>query len=336
MNMRYTRILLLSLACLATLAAQTPAKPPANATPVAPSSPVKGKGPADEGFTAPLPITKPTVVPDDTLLLQVGDLFKLDAKQYAQILEIFPESQRVAVDATGRTGFFDQLLRFVLLSEEGKRRKNADTDLYRQQMAYMTMWVLANQTEGQIRKDAIADKVAIQAYYDAHKADWDEVKARHILIRVQGSSTELPPGKPDLNDAQALAKAQEIRAKLVAGYDFGRLAQTESYDSYSAANGGDIGALKRGMAFPSFDEAVFALATGDISQPVKTKVGYHIIKVDERKPTRTFEDLRSDIEKTVGNAAVKKFVDEQKAKYKIYLDQEFVAPPKLSGVIQAR
>ena len=65
----------------------------------------------------------------------------------------------------------------------------------------------------------------MRAYYAEHKQDWDEVKARHILIRMQGSRVPVREGHKDLTDDEALAKAKEVRAKIVAGAKFDEISQ---------------------------------------------------------------------------------------------------------------
>jgi parvulin-like peptidyl-prolyl isomerase len=151
---------------------------------------------------------------------------------------------------------------------------------------------------------------------------------------MQGSPVTLPPGQKDLTDAEALAKAQEIRQKLVQGADFAELARTESNDVGSSSKGGDLGFLKHGQTVPSFEDAAFALPDGELSQPVKTPYGYHLIRVEERKPTRTFEDLRPELEKTLGTEASRKFVENLKAKTKVAIDPDFSATPKGSNELK--
>ncbi len=65
------------------------------------------------------------------------------------------------------------------------------------------------------QKNVKVDEAAIQKYYDAHKGDFETVTARHILIRVKGAPMQAPAGKPELTDEAALAKAQDVRKRLV-------------------------------------------------------------------------------------------------------------------------
>jgi peptidyl-prolyl cis-trans isomerase D len=123
-----------------------------------------------------------------------------------------------------------------------------------------------------LAKQVKADKATVKAWYADHKDEFvapEERRVRHILIATAGDA------------AAALAKAQALRAKLVAGTDFAELAKTESADPVSAAQGGDLGWISRGMMVKPFEKAAFALAKGKLSEPVKSKFGYHLIQVED-------------------------------------------------------
>jgi peptidyl-prolyl cis-trans isomerase C len=326
MIMRFFRILPLYAAALC-LVAQTPPKPPAQATPIAPSTPATPTMTGPEGVTLPLEIIQPAIIPPDRVVIQVGDV-KLTSAQVGQILDAYPENQRVFANGPGRAQFIDQVVRILLLSEEGRRRKLTETEAYKNQMVYSAAGILASNTDQDIKRKISGDEALLKAYYEAHKSEYEQIHARHILIRMQGSLVNLAPGQKELTDAEALAKALEIRQKILQGADFADLARTDSDDMGSSSKGGDLGFLKRGQTVPSFEDAAFALPTGQLSQPVKTPYGYHLIKVEERKPTRTFEELRPEIERTLGNEASRKFVEDLKAKTKVAIDPDFSKTPK--------
>ena len=299
--------------------------------------PPKTQAPAitgPDGVTMPLEVTPPApALPPSRVVLQVGDI-TLTAGQLEQILEAYPEAQRVYVNGPGRPQFIEQLIRVLMLSQEGKRRKLDQTDRYRNQLTYSAAGILSNHTEEDIRKKIKIDDSMLQDYLKAHPLEYMQLRARHILIGKQGSSLPLEPGQKELTDAEALAKAQEIRAKIVAGADFAEVAKAESNDPSTNTKGGDLGFFKRGQLPPSIEEAAFALKPGEISQPVKTSMGYAVVKVEESKPVKSFEELRPELERNVRNEMARKYVEDLRALTKIEIDPEFVAPRK--GALQVK
>src|SRR4030095_104336 len=88
-----------------------------------------------------------------------------------------------------------------------------------------------------------------QKYYDAHKGEYEKIKARHILIRFKGSP--VPAGeKKDLTEEEALAKTKALRARIVGGEDFATIAKAESDDTGSGAAGGSLDFFGPGQMVP--------------------------------------------------------------------------------------
>src|SRR5205085_912498 len=151
--------------------------------------------------------------------------------------------------------------------EEGRRRKLDEAPSFKVQAMFSEASVLAGLTADDLRKNVRLDEADLRKYYDAHRGEYERVRARHILVRMQGSPLPLKPGEPDLTEAEALAKIQAIRKKIEEGAEFAAVAATASDDTESSANGGDLGFLRRGQKPPSFEEAAFGLAVGELSQP---------------------------------------------------------------------
>ncbi len=99
-----------------------------------------------------------------------------------------------------------------------------------------------------------------------------------------------PTPLPPRDDAQALARIIEVQQKLGAGGDFATLAKEYSDDTGSAQQGGELGWLGKGQGLdPAFESAAFALKVGEISQPVKSSFGYHIIQIEESDPNHPLD-----------------------------------------------
>jgi peptidyl-prolyl cis-trans isomerase C len=121
----------------------------------------------------------------------------------------------------------------------------------------------------------------------------EQVKASHILIKPDTSD---PNVEPALAEAAAKAKAEDLLKQIKDGADFAELAKAKS-GCPSSARGGDLGFFSKGQMVPAFEEATLALEVGQVSDIVKTRFGYHIIKVADRKEagTKTFEQVKSDL-----------------------------------------
>ncbi len=129
----------------------------------------------------------------------------------------------------------------------------------------------------------------LQAYYDTNLSQYrtpGQVRASHILLRI-GESDE----------AEVAARAAALAARARGGEDFGSLALEFSEDEGTAGNGGDLGTFGRGRMVPEFEAAAFSMAPGEVSDPVKSSFGYHVILVTEAEEevTELFEDVRDSI-----------------------------------------
>jgi peptidyl-prolyl cis-trans isomerase C len=256
-----------------------------------------------------LPLPPPTAqVPPETVVLTVGDL-TITAQQFDEITDGMQDQYKNFFKGPGRKQFADQLVKVLTLAQEGKRRKLDQMPAFQAQLIYQDEQALANFTYVAITKDLKIDDAALRAYYDAHKADYEQVHARHILLRFKGSAVPMKPGGKDLTDEEALAKAQDLEKRLKAGEDFGKLAGAESDDTQSALNGGDLGNFGHGKMVPSFDEVAFKMTAGQISDPVKSQFGYHIIKL-ESKETKSFDQVKAEIEKKLRPIEAQKAMEE--------------------------
>jgi peptidyl-prolyl cis-trans isomerase C len=264
-------------------------------------------------------------VPADRVVITVGDL-KITAGQFDQIVLGLAPQYQAAVRGAGRKQFAEQLARVLLLAQEGKRRKLDESPSYQTQTLFQNANVLAGMTYDQLGKDAKLEEADVRKYYDEHKRDFDQVRARHILIRMQGSPLPVKPGQKDLTEAEALAKAQELRKRVVEGHEeFEAVARVESDDNGSGANGGDLGFFHHGQMVPAFEEAAFAMKPGEISQPVKSQFGYHVIKLESVK---AYDELRPDVERKLRPEIAQKALTDMEKKAGVKLDPEyFPAPP---------
>jgi peptidyl-prolyl cis-trans isomerase C len=229
---------------------------------------------------------------------------------------------RPAARGAGRKQFADNIVKILVLSQEGKRRKLNENPAFQTQSMFLLANTLAGLTYQQISKDVPVDEAAVRKIYEDRKAEYEQVHARHILIRMQGSPTPVRPGQKDFTEEEALAKANELRKKILGGADFAALATAESDDSVSAVKGGDLGTFTRGQMVPSFDEAAFTLKPGELSEPVKSQRGYHLIRVESHN-FKSFEEMRPELERGMRPALAQKALEDLQKKAATVFDPEF-------------
>ena len=162
-----------------------------------------------------------------------------------------------------------------MLSREGRSIKSYKDHIRDQIMvSKVTRFEMGNRLK-------ISDK-SILNYYKKHQKDfWDDTKVsvRHILFIVERGASE------DIRKSKLL-QAQKVLKEIRKGRDFSELAIEYSED-VSASSGGDVGVVSRGKMVAEFEDAVFKLKSGEVSDVVETEYGYHIIKADEVFPGKT-------------------------------------------------
>lgn len=133
----------------------------------------------------------------------------------------------------------------------------------------------------------------VRAFYDEHPDRYhqpEKVRARHVLLRVA-------PGASEEEVTRVRGLAEAALARLQAGEDFAAVAKELSEDPGSKEKGGDLGFFARGQMVPAFEEVAFSLEPGAPPQLVKTDFGFHVIRVEERKPAeeRSFDEAAREI-----------------------------------------
>lgn len=250
----------------------------------------------------------------------------MTAAEFDHLIQIVvPEQARMRFGTAVRERLADSFIDSSVKAREAQRLKLDETSDYKTLLAFAVRQILAQQYTQHLQATTKVDEAAARKYFDEHQSDFLQLKARHILIRAKGSTVPLKKDAKELTDEEALAKAKEIRQKLVDGADFATLAKAESDDAGSGANGGDLGTFGHGRMVPAFDEAAFKLPVGEISQPVKSQFGYHIIKVESRQD-KTFVEVRPEIERKLDAEMIKKTMDDLKAATPVVMNHDYFGP----------
>lgn len=223
----------------------------------------------------------------------------------------------------------DYLVQFVadmiLVSKAAEDKKIADATEFKQRLAFARNKLLMEELLQSVGKAALTDEAMHKVYDEAVKqmGEQQEVHARHILIRAA-------PGDEKAS-ATAKAKIDAIIVRLKKGEDFEKLAKDVTEDPSGKANGGDLGYFTKEQMVPEFSDVAFKLDKGQISEPVKTQFGWHVIKVEDKrvKPAPKFEEVKPQIVQYVTRKAQAELVTSLRASAKIekmYKTEEPKAP----------
>ncbi|MFL5345491.1 MAG: peptidylprolyl isomerase [Hyalangium sp.] len=149
------------------------------------------------------------------------------------------------------------------------------------------------------------DLKAAYAQYAKLEGDEAEVHARHILVAVDPKAT---PEQVEAARKKAEAIAQEARRP---GMDFASLAKARS-EGPSKEDGGDLGFFRRGVMVPAFEKAAFSLKVGEVSDPIRTNFGWHVLKVEEKRAVGVtpYEEMRPKLEAQLRQQKTEKFVEQ--------------------------
>ncbi|MEQ8233588.1 MAG: SurA N-terminal domain-containing protein [Gammaproteobacteria bacterium] len=194
----------------------------------------------------------------------------------------------------------------VVSDEEVTQHYEANREQYREpervRLEYLAM------SAADLESEIAVDDAALRAYYEANKANYTREEQRnvnHILIQVGEDAAEDEVTAARERAAAALARARE-------GESFEKLAEELSDDVGSRTEGGETGMFPRGVMAPEFEEAAFALDVGEISEPVRTRFGFHVIKLKAVEPggLQPFEEVAEQVSTAYRAAeAQKQFFD---------------------------
>ncbi len=266
----------------------------------------------------------------DKVLAKVGK-YQLTLKQFNDQIRSLPPQLQMAVQRNPqlKKQLLERWVQLNLMAMEARKENLQDKPNVKKRIEEMTNALLAQE----YMRENISDKAKvsdteIKEYYNKHKSEFiqpEQVRARHILIKV-------PANADKKKWEEARKKALEIRAKILKGESFSKLAKKYSDDPGSKARGGDLGYFRKGQMVPEFEKAAFSLKKGQISKPVKTTFGYHIIKLEDRKPSkqRSFKEVKQEIrQKLLRKKQIKlrdEIVSRLKKKYPVTMNEGLLGP----------
>lgn len=221
----------------------------------------------------------------------------------SNLSQIPPESRREYL-----TGYLTDM---TLVAKAAEGRKLADGDEFKQRLAYYRSKILMDMLLQAEAKAAVSDGAMHQLYDEASKqmAGQQEVRARHILVKTE-------------------EEAKAVIAELKNGADFAELAKQKSTDP-GASEGGDLGYFPKEEMVPEFAEAAFKLEKGQISEPVHTRFGWHVIKVEDKRTRQVppFDQVKDQLATHLVRKAQAELITKLRADAKVERLEQPMAQP---------
>lgn len=232
-------------------------------------------------------------------------LAKVDGENITQgdlnlILEELGSKLSGAGEKESREFAMNFLIDLRIASKSAAARKMNESDDFKNRLELAKQKVLMDMLMNEARsKVSDADKKRVFEEAQKKMTPSEEVRARHILVATE-------------------AEAKDVKARLGKGEDFAKLADEVSKDKGSA-NGGDLGYFTKDRMVPEFSEAAFNLKKGDVSGPVKSAFGWHIIKVEDKRMSKgpDFDAVKEQITQYLENKAVQDNIVKMRESVKI-------------------
>lgn len=233
-----------------------------------------------------------TDAPADPVIMTAGEL-SIRRSEFESAMRALPPQYQEYALGPGKRQFAQDFLSMRLLAHMGKKEGLDRDPQVLAQLEMMLNNLLASTMLQRIEGSVQLTDEELHGLYEQQKSAFETAKARHILVAFTGSPAA-QPGKPELTEEQAKIKAEELRARVLAGESFDDLAKAESDDTGSGARGGDLGEFGRGQMVGEFEEAVFTTEIGQLSGVFRTQYGYHFVRVDARG-TAAFDTMKEQL-----------------------------------------
>jgi peptidyl-prolyl cis-trans isomerase C len=235
---------------------------------------------------------------DSTKALAIINGKEITASEFDLRWGQLPEfARKTYAGPDGRKKFLEELItRELLLQEARKRGIDRDRALVERVERFKERSVLDNLMREEVDSRITVTQEELKAYYAANPGSFtapDDMRASHILVKTE-------------------EEALDVKKRLDHGEDFAALARKISLDLATRFKGGDLGPIKRGQMIPQFEKTLLALKVGEISHPIATPFGYHIIKLNDRTvgAPLSFEDAKDQVKEQLQVEKKRKRFDE--------------------------
>jgi peptidyl-prolyl cis-trans isomerase C len=233
---------------------------------------------------APASASDPVIARVNGVDIKQSDLALAEEDVGADMQAASPEAKREHL--------ISYLADIIMVTQAADKKNVADNPDFKRRLAFLRNKLLMGYELQQEAKTALTDEALHQTYDEAVKSmsGQEEVRARHILVEGED-------------------EAKAILEQLKAGADFATLAKEKSKDP-GAAEGGDLGYFTKDQMVPEFADVAFKMYPGQLSNPVKTQFGWHVIKLEDKRTRQPpeFEKVKDQIEAYLARKAQSDFI----------------------------
>ena len=260
---------------------------------IAPAVSGCSKNSSNSSSEAPASASDPVIARVNGVDITQGDLALAEEDVGSEMQAVSPEAKREQL--------ISYLADIIMVTQAADKKNLADNPDFKRRLAFLRNKLLMGYELQQEAKTAVTDEALHQTYDEAVKsmAGQEEVRARHILVESE-------------DEAKALLE------QLKNGADFATLAKEKSKDP-GAAEGGDLGYFTKDQMVPEFSDVAFKMYPGQLSNPVKTQFGWHVIKVEDRRTKQPpeFDKVKDQIEAFLARKAQTDFITKLRQSAKV-------------------
>jgi peptidyl-prolyl cis-trans isomerase C len=250
---------------------------------------------------------------NENVVVEIGK-YKITIDEFENELKRYGKSQsfRDKLDTLteeGKKRVLENMIRenlfYIAGEEEGIKLSSEEEE----QINRLKRYIIIRKYITEKLKEKPVTEEEMKDYYEKNKKEFvipEKRKASHIIVSDEN-------------------KAKELLKKIKEGADFSQIAKENNIDG-SKNKGGDLGWISKGYMIKEFEEVAFSLKKGEISDVIKTKFGYHIIKVEDIKPEeeRNFEEVKESIRKKIEEERIKQLEEDLKKKYNVKVNYEAI------------
>jgi len=254
---------------------------------------------------------------DNSKVLATIDDEKITINEFNKELDKIPINMKMMVATqSGKKNYLEKIImKKLLLREARKENIEKDSEFQERLKEVKEQLIIESLLKKKINVDAQISEEDLKQYYEKNKETFKrdrEINTRHILLNTEN-------------------EARQIKDKILKGEDFAELARRYSIDPSAKATGGEIGFHPKGTLLPEYEEAAFKLKkVGQVSDIVKTKFGYHIIKLEGIRPPSyvPYEEVKDFIKQKIAQEkqaqALEKYITNLKSTAKITINEDLL------------